>query len=73
MNALLDHGGRDRDRTCDFCRVRKRGPHMYLSRRCVAPQRRSSTPVADWGDTALGVASRGIVSGKPLATERRSP
>jgi hypothetical protein len=33
MNDLLDHGGRDRFRTCGLCRVKRvRAPHTALPR-----------------------------------------
>jgi hypothetical protein len=49
------------------------GTTRTLSRRCVAPQRRSSTAAATQGQVVLHPVSRGVVSGKSLATPHRPP
>jgi hypothetical protein len=53
-------GGRDRDRTCDFCRVKRvRSPHTAFPTPCSAPHRPSSSALMDRGDVLLRMASRG--------------
>jgi hypothetical protein len=65
-------GGRDRDRTCDFCRVKgARAPRVNSVGPTVTPHQPRSTTQPNRGRVVLRVALRDIVSGKSLA--RRWP
>jgi hypothetical protein len=66
-------GGRDRDRTCDFCRVKGARPPGAATRHPrVAPHRSRSTTLPSRDRVVLRVASRGMVSGRLLVRRFRA-